>query len=283
MINILQEIQTSSKNILLLSNNTPLFTSIKSNDKELKHIFDEKTSKLLYEHYLLLVFLNYIDLSDMDEMVVTEVKKQIDVADIFSVDYLEDNERKEDFEMIGPSREMETTLLKGNKKDLKQKVADLLIAFVKIMDGQKEMIDISYDQIQDRNFKIREKEKNLITDRLKGLTEEEREADTILKINKLGAWNKGLQKGLTKYSADNYDNEREFMETMAQYERVVGAKVDTNKRNFSLHMDDYIDEINRENEIEKEAYDMENYRDDYMDGVFEGDDLDNTEFGDYDS
>jgi hypothetical protein len=41
------------------------------------------------------------------------------------------------------------------------------------------MIDISYDQIQDRNFKIREKEKNLITDRLKGLTEEEREADTI--------------------------------------------------------------------------------------------------------
>jgi hypothetical protein len=132
-------------------------------------------------------------------------------------------------------------------------------------------------------FKLKEKEKDLITDRLKDLTEEEREADTILKINKLGVWNKGLQKGLTQYSADDYDKEREFMEIMTQYERNVGKKVDANSRNFSQSVDDYIDDINTENEIEREAYDMTGFRDDYMDGNFEGDEADYGEFGDYDS
>jgi hypothetical protein len=45
--------------------------------------------------------------------------------------------------------------------------------------------------------------------------------------------------------------------------------------------------MNREQEIEREAYDMSAYRDDYMDGVFEGDnDFDNENYannGDYDS
>ena len=219
----------------------------------------------------------------MNEMIVTEVKKPMEVADIFSVDYLEDNERKAEFEMFGQRTEMETTLLKGNKKDLRQKVADLLIAFIEIMEHQKDIIDISYEQIQDRAFKIREKEKDIITDRLKGLSEEEREADTIMKINKLGAWNKGLQKGLTKYSAKDYENEQDFMLSMMQYENVISKKVDPNNKKFDIELDDYIEEVNREKEIEKEAYDIGNYRDDYMDGNFEGDDLDYGNFEDYDS
>ena len=284
MLNILQETQNSSNNVLLLANNTPSFTTIKKEgDKELKPIFDDKTSKLLFEHYLLLVFLDYINLSDMDEMVVTSVRRQIDVTDIFSVQYLEDNERKMNIDITSPGTEIETTLLKGNKKDLKQKVAELLLSFIQIMDKQKEMIDISYEQIQDKVFKLKEKEKDLITDRLKDLTEEEREADTILKINKLGVWNKGLQKGLTKYSADDYDKERDFMETMTQYEVNVGKNADSSNRNFSQLVDDYIDEVNVENEIEREAYDMSFFRDDYMDGNFEGDEVDYGEFGDYDS
>jgi len=283
MTNILQEVQLSSKNVLLLANNTPSFTTIKINEKEFKPIFDERTSKLLFEHYLLLVFLDYINLSDMDEMIVTEVKKPMEVADIFSVDYLEDNERKTEFETFGQRTEMETTLLKGNKKDLRQKVADLLIAFIEIMEHQKDIIDISYEQIQDRAFKIREKEKDIITDRLKGLSEEEREADTIMKINKLGAWNKGLQKGLTKYSAKDYENEQDFMLSMMKYENVISKKVDPNNKKFDIELDDYIEEVNREKEIEKEAYDIGNYRDDYMDGNFEGDDLDYGNFEDYDS
>ena len=43
-------------------------------------------------------------------------------------------------------------------------------------------------------FKLREREKDLVTDRLKMMTDQERDADTILKINKLGMYSKGMQK-----------------------------------------------------------------------------------------
>ena len=41
----------------------------------------------------------------------------------------------------------------------------------------------------------------------------------------MGVWNKSLQKGLTTYVADTYDDERQFMENMLQYERTLGKKV----------------------------------------------------------
>lgn len=278
---ILTTIQKSTKNILLLSNNTPSFTTIKKNQEEFKPIFDEKTSKLLFEHYLLLVFIEYINLSDMDDMIVTERRKEIDVVDIFSTQFLEENERKDEINITEPRKEMDITLLRGNKKELKQKVASLLLAFIQIMNKQKDIIDISYEDIQDRVFKIREKEKDLITDRLKGLTEEERAADTILKINKLGPWDKGLQKSLVRYNADEYDKEREFMEIMTQFERNVGNKTNPSKRSFNQDVDDYIEEQQVENDIEREAYDISGYTEDYMDGIFEGDEVEYGEYGDY--
>jgi hypothetical protein len=290
ILNVLQEIQKSANNVLLLANNTPSFTPIKTGqDKELKPIFDDKTSRLLFEHYLLLVFSNYISLSDMDDMIVTEVKKPVSVSDIFSVGFGEDSDSdiEEQMVMIEPRVEMETNVLKGNKKELKQKIAGLLVAFIQIMDKQKETIDISYENIEDRVFKLKEKEKDLITDRLKALSEEERDIDTVLKINKLGVWNKGLQKGLTKYVKGDYEEQSEFAHIMQEYEKTVGKKVDTNKRSYNQDIDDYIEENHREQEIEREAYDISDYRDDYGDGVFEGDnDFDNDNYadnGDYDS
>ena len=279
---VLEKIQKSGKNILLLANNTPSFTTITKGEQELKPIFDEKTSKLLFEQYLLLVFMEYINLADFDEMIVTEKKTEMNVLDIFSSHFLEERERKtESIEL--PRTEMDITLLRGNQKQLKQKVSSLLLSFIQIMIKEKDMINISYEDIQDKVFKIREKEKDLMTDRLKGLTEEEREADTILKINKLGPWDKGLQKSLTRYSADDYDKEREFMEIMTQFERNVGNETNPSKRNFSNVMDDYIEERQRETEMEREAYDMSGYTENYMDGNFEGDEVDYGDYGDYDS
>ena len=54
------------------------------------------------------------------------------------------------------------------------------------MMGSKKTIDISYENIMDKVFKLKEKEKDTFTDRLQLLTDEERNVDTILKINKLG-------------------------------------------------------------------------------------------------
>ena len=289
--NILNQIQRSCENLIKLSIDTPTFVTIKkgmvngnNNVSELKPIFDERTSKFLYEYYFLKVLSEYIHLPNQENMLVRGVqyKNIIDSQDIFSVEYLEETNTVVDTNVVIDSRlEIDTNLLSGDKKELKQKVANLLIECLLIMDTYKEIVDISYEKVQDKVFKLKEKEKDIITDRLKKLTDEERDADTILKINKLGVWSKGLQKGLTTYVKETYDEERDFMDKMLQYER----KAQKQQRDTALDtgMDDFIEEIEREQEIEREAYDMAGFTEDFMDGVFEGDDVDNDHYNDYDS
>ena len=252
--------------------------------KEIKPIFDERSSKFLYEYYFLKIVNEYIHLSSQENMIVREVQKQniVDTQDIFTVDYLEETNTVIDSNVEYDNRiEFDTNLISGDKKHLQQKVANLLIEFLRIMDSYKEVVDISYEKIQDKVFRLKEKEKDIITDRLKGLTDEDRDADTILKINKLGVWSKGLQKGLTTYVKETYDEEREFIEQMLQYEKKAQKKqLDTN---LDTGLDDFIEEMEREQEIEREAYDIGGYTEDFMDGVFEGDDVDNDHYDDYDS
>jgi transcriptional regulator of heat shock response len=164
---------------------------------------------------------------------------------------------------------------------LKQQAAHLLVVFFNTMTNHKTTVEVSYEDIQDRVFKLKEREKNIITDRLKGLTPEERDADTILKVNKLGVWSKGLQKGLTSYVAETYDDERELRENFDRLEKkLLRTNDDVNDQNRDMLLADLIDQEDMDNEAEQEAYDMRGATDDYGDGNFEGDEVDN--YGDYD-
>jgi hypothetical protein len=290
--NILQKIQRSCDNLLKLSKNTPTFITIKNKEngkeQEIKPIFDERTSKFLYEYYLLKVLYEYIYLTDEPDMIVKNVQRKkilgnkIDVDDIVSLDYLDETNTAIDINVdIDDRIEFDTNLLSGDKKELKQKVANLLVEFLRMMNSYKEIVDISYDQVVDRIFKLKEKEKDMITDRLKTMTDEERDADTILKVNKLGVWSKGLQKGLTTYVKETYDEEREFVEQMLQYERKAQKKIreaNMDNTNLDIVLDDLIEETERENEIDHEAYDIGGYTEDYLDGQFEGDDVDYDDY-----
>jgi len=291
--NILQTLQRKCDNLLKLSKNTPTFVTIKNKqdgkDTETKPIFDERTCKFLYEYYLLKVLSEYIHLSDEPSMIVKRVQRKnivgtnVDVEDIVSIDYLDETNTAIDINVDVDNRiEFDTNLLSGDKKELKQKVANLLIEFLRIMNSYKEIVNISYDQVLDRIFKLKEKEKDIITDRLKTMTDEERDADTILKVNKLGVWSKGLQKGLTTYVKETYDEERDFVDQMLQFERKAQRNMrETNldATNLDIVLDDLIEETERENELEREAYDIGGYTEDYLDGQFEGDDVD---YDDYD-
>ena len=125
------------------------------------------------------------------------------------------------------------------------------------------------------SIKIKEREKNNITSRLQGLTDEEREADTILKINKLGVWSKGLQKGLTTYVKDTFDEEREDMEKMMQYEKRLTKHNSSTGQNIDLDqfMEDVVGLEDADYEIDRENFDMTGNTGD--DGSYEEDDPDN--------
>jgi hypothetical protein len=279
--NVLETIQKSSKNLLLLSKITPTFTSIKYKNKELKPVFDERTSKLLHEFYLLKGLINYMDLADDSNMIVTETRQVNEVEDLYSVDYIEERETRVNFD-VNERNEYDTRILRGNTKELKQKISKLLVVFIGIMENQKDVINVSYEEIMDRIFKLKEKEKDIITDRLKILSDEERDADTILKINKLGVWSKGLQKGLTTYVKETYDEEREFRDEMEKTERNIRKKnKNATNDNIEQYMEDYIDERERDADIEREAYDMSYITEDFMEGNMDGTGAPEDEYEDY--
>ena len=269
LYDVLTQIQDICKNIVILSDITPAFSSIKYKGKEVKPVFDERTSKFLFEYYILKVFINYIDLAENDRMIVREVTRKVTVEDLVTVEYLDDLSTGIDFEET-----REVTIVKGNKKELKQKVSNLLVVFLQAIEDNRNKANYSYENIMDLTFKIREREKNKITSRLQGLTDEEREADTILKVNKLGLWSKGLQKGLTTYVKDNFDEEREDMEQMMQYEKKLVQHNSYTGQN--IDMDQFMEDIEDDlvdDEIDRENLDLTEFTGD--DGNYEEEDYDN--------
>ena len=278
--NILTAIKKSCINLLKLSKETPCFTTIKYGEKVLKPIFDERTSRLLYEYYLLKVFITYIDLTDEDNMIVNEIKEKNEVTDIFSIEFLEEQETKTDVIMTNRS-ESNTLLLSGNKKDLRQKITRLIIAYTNIMNKQKDLIDYSYEDIQDRIFKLKEKEKDRMTDRLKLLTEDERDVDTALKINKLANYSIGLQKGLTSYERGFYDQEEAFREDMERAERAIRRKTGSTNELDVDQLEQYLEEQRINREIENEAYDMNYINEDFFNGNTDGVGAPEEEYDDY--
>ena len=66
---------------------------------------------------------------------------------------------------------------------------------------------MTYEEIEYENNKSKEREKNRITEKLKNLTEEERQVNNEFKQYKLGEWSTGLQKGLVEYDPEFYEKE----------------------------------------------------------------------------
>jgi hypothetical protein len=277
--NILTTIQKTSKNLVFIANNTPSFTSIKLNDgKTIKPVFDERTSRHLFEYYLLRVLINYIDLTDDDEMAVTESIKENMVDYIVANEYIGDAETRNQINVTS-RKQSDTTLLTGNQKQLRQITAELLTVFINILHNQKDAVDTSYEEIQDRIFKLREKEKGGVTDRLKKMTDNQREVDTILKINKLGMYNKGLQKGLTTYDWEYYDEEQTLRDTMVQMERRIRDKnQDANDNNIDILLEERLEEMQNADGIENDAFDMRHLGETYYDGNADGAEV---EYDDY--
>lgn len=281
LYNILNQIQKNAKNLIRLSEYTPCFSSIKIGDRVLKGVIDERTSRYLFEYYLLRILINYIELSDQEDMIVTEIKKREEITDIFTVDYIEETETRIDLS-ISSRNQTETRILTGNKKELRQKVTELLIAFVDILRNEKDTVDTTYEEIQDRVFKLREREKDMVTDRLKAMTDEQRDVDTILKISKQGEYSKALQKGLTMYDKDFYEEEQNLRDEMEKAERKIRQKnKDATDENIDILVDEYLEQQQIENEIDDDAYDIGYLNETYYDGNFTGIDAPEEEYDDY--
>jgi hypothetical protein len=223
LTNVLDNISEKSKMLVKLVNSTPSFSTIRKSDgTKLTHVFDEITSKYFFQYYLLKVFTNYIDLSNDPSMIIFE------------------NEDNGD---------------NSSQVDLQKKIAHLLTVFINIMHDHKTKINISYEDILDRIFKEKEKEKYEITDRLKNLSDEQRKVDNMLKKHKLGEWGVGLKKSLVSYDPEEYEKEankqrRSIGDEEADAQRAdgVAADMESNEMHDGNQDDDYDDDYGNDND-----------------------------------
>ena len=156
--------------------------------------------------------------------------------------------------------EVDPSLLESDLMILKTDTCRLLFSFIDIMQKHRDDIDVTYFQVSDINFKVRETEKQIITSRLEALTDEERDLDTIKKINKLGVWNAGLQKSLKVHVKESYDAERDFTEKMKQAERAIRRQHNkTGEEDITDLVDEYLDEQDVYQIQEQEENDLSNY------------------------
>ena len=269
--NVLNEIMTKSRGTYLLSQNTPILSKIKIGDKEVYNVFDKRITTLLYEYYFLSVLIDYMYLTKDSTMVSRMlVNPEISETDTFSADFLVDQELR--------FAELEKELIQGDVMKLNKNVANLLVSYLKIMMRSKKTINVSYEDIQDNVFKLKEAEKYDFTDKLRDMTDDARAVDTILKHHKLGAlYSLGMSKGIKEYDPEHFEHDKKIAENVSRLQnklkRTKGA-VD------NIELDDAIDEMATEQEIDMDlAMDM-NPSDDYDDGDPWGDE--NENYGEYD-
>ena len=220
---------------LIINNINPATPKITS-------IFDDKTVSMFY---------NYIFYNVINELVIIS----------------------EDHEFILEMQSMEIN--DYNKEQFLKNCVSYILEYMTIMSNHNNLVNNGYKKVKDKIVMAKEKEKDIITDFLKNLSDEEREIENILKNNKLEKWNKGMQKGLTQYVKENYDEEREALEKQALKERKLQQNNNVTAMNRELYNLDN-DEVEASDEaIDKEEYSMNNIPDD------DEFDYDNDQDGDY--
>ena len=76
----------------------------------------------------------------------------------------------------------------------------------------------------------------------------------FIMVFKLEKWNKGLQKGLTQYVGDTYDEEREKLENQAILESKLGKNDLVTDMNRDIYKLDLLEEGMIDDRIDEEEY-----------------------------
>ena len=200
-----------------------------SNSVKMNSIFDEKTVVLFYTFIFNNIFNELVNISEDEEFIL----------------------------------ELQNMEINDYDKDVFMKnCVSYILEFSNVMNNHYNLINNGYKKVKEKINVAKEKEKDLITDFLKNLSDEEREIENILKNNKLEKWNKGMQKGLTQYVKENYDEEREALEKQAIKEKKLNQNNNVtamNKELYDLAMDE---ETMNDEAIDAEEYNLNNIPDD---------------------
>jgi hypothetical protein len=151
--------------------------------------------------------------------------------------------------------EMDTLL--GDKKALGQRVSELIIVYLRMIEKDKAAINFNLANIKEKLTRVKDKEKDGVVARIGEMSVGERQLENMMKTHKMGIWSRGTsQTGIVIYDQDYYDEEREEMEKIAQKERQLGRRDYVTDMNREIYVMDALEADRSAAEIEAHELDM---------------------------
>jgi hypothetical protein len=148
-------------------------------------------------------------------------------------------------------------IVMGDKKALSQRVSELMVAYLRMIEKDKSAINFNLANIKEKLTRVKDKEKDGVVERIGAMSEGERQIENMLKTHKMGIWSRGTsQTGVVIYDQDYYDEEREEMEKIAQKERQLGRRDYVTDMNREIYVMDALEADRTAAEIEAHELDM---------------------------
>jgi len=247
---ILSKIQSDGSDIMSLIDSTLLVADI--SEVSAGPLLNNELVGLLYNYYFVSVFYQYILLSNSPRFLVEE--QPVVATDIEGLAVADDPLLEQ---LEGIEQDIaQVDIVQGEDALIKGKVATLINSMLNIFANTKRQTDFNYESIMERILRAKEKEKEGVTQRLKDMTDEAREIDTEFKRHKLGDWGKGLEKGLTQYVRDTYDQEREALDKRLILEKQLNTGNIVSDMNMDIFVMDKELQMLKDAEMDQDAYNM---------------------------
>ena len=220
-----------------------------------------------FNHKIILRLLQFLFLSCFEKYITSIDTKLVTPSDerssgMIVTRVVEDSE-------IGNIEELD--IVSGETLEINNTISLYLIETIKIFAQIKKTVNYSLQDIMNKVNVSKEKEKDQVTQRLKDLSDEEREVENLFKNHKLGQWSKGLQKGTTQYVRETYDEEREIMERQMELERKLGKEDNVTAMNRDIYMLDMEAQEASDTMIEREEMGLQHLGEDDDYGDMDGD------------
>ena len=160
IVNVLDKVLLLNKDIFMLINDVPVEINIKKDGKFVNNKLIGKTLNIITTSLWTMIMYTYVYV--------------LEIVDLETVD----------LETV--SKEVEVSLMLGKKQNIKNKIGNLLIAYINIIMKQKDFINYSMDDINSDFLKTTEKEKDEIRENLKRMNKESRKVEMLKREHGLG-------------------------------------------------------------------------------------------------